>query len=160
MKSPAIILDEDRLADLIAAEKAAGRTVAFANGCFDILHVGHIRYLAGAAAVGDVLVVAINSDSSVRELKGEGRPVMNEAERAEMIAALRMVDYVTLFSDRSPARLIERLRPDFQCKGTDYTPDNVPEGELVRSYGGTVVIVGDPKDHSTTEYLRKLRSKP
>ncbi len=160
MKSADIILDEDDLAARISQEKAAGRTVAFANGCFDILHVGHIRYLAGAAEVADVLVVALNSDASVRELKGEGRPVMNEAERAEMIAALRMVDYVTIFADRSPARLIAHLRPDYQCKGTDYTPDNVPEGDVVRAYGGRVVIVGDPKDHSTTAYLQKLRSKP
>lgn len=159
MKEPAAILSENALAAAIERERAAGRTVAFANGCFDILHVGHLRYLAGAADVADVLVVAINSDDSVRELKGAGRPVMPEVERAEMIASLRVVDYVTVFGDRTPARLLSRLRPDFQCKGTDYTPESVPEAEVVASYGGRVVIVGDPKDHSTTDYLRKLGSK-
>jgi rfaE bifunctional protein nucleotidyltransferase chain/domain len=158
MKEPASILSEDELAAQLERERAAGRSVAFANGCFDILHVGHVRYLAGAAEAGDVLVVAINSDASVRELKGAGRPVMPAGERAEMIASLRMVDYVTVFDDRSPARLIGRLRPDVQCKGTDYTPDSVPEAAVVASYGGRVVIVGDPKDHSTTEYIRKLGS--
>jgi len=158
MKEPAAILSETDLAAAIEREREAGRTVAFANGCFDILHVGHIRYLAGSAEAGDVLVVAINSDESVRELKGAGRPVMPAGERAEMIASLRMVDYVTVFGDRSPARLIARLRPDVQCKGTDYTPDSVPEASVVTSYGGRVVIVGDPKDHSTTEYIRKLGS--
>lgn len=159
MKEPAAILTEADLAAAIERERAAGRTVAFANGCFDILHVGHLRYLAGAAEVADVLIVAINSDDSVRELKGAGRPVMPENERAEMIASLRTVDYVTVFGDRTPARLLSRLRPDFQCKGTDYTPESVPEAEVVASYGGRVVIVGDPKDHSTTEYLRRLGSK-
>ncbi|MFA6959042.1 MAG: adenylyltransferase/cytidyltransferase family protein [Thermoanaerobaculia bacterium] len=156
MKEPASILSETDLAAAIEREREAGRTVAFANGCFDILHVGHIRYLAGSAEAGDVLVVAINSDDSVRELKGEGRPVMPANERAELIASLRMVDYVTVFGDRSPARLIARLKPDVQCKGTDYTPESVPEAAVVTSYGGRVVIVGDPKDHSTTEYIRKL----
>ncbi|MCM2315805.1 MAG: adenylyltransferase/cytidyltransferase family protein [Thermoanaerobaculia bacterium] len=159
MKEPAAILTESDLAAAIERERAAGRTVAFANGCFDILHVGHLRYLAGAGEVADVLIVAINSDDSVRELKGAGRPVMPEGERAEMIASLRTVDYVTVFADRTPARLLSRLRPDFQCKGTDYTPESVPEAEVVASYGGRVVIVGDPKDHSTTDYLRKLGSK-
>ena len=159
MKSPASILTEDDLAAAIERDRAAGRTIAFANGCFDILHVGHIRYLAGAGEIADVLVVAVNSDDSVRELKGEGRPVMPEDERVEMIASLRMVDYVTVFGDRTPARLLSKLRPDFQCKGTDYTPESVPEAAVVNAYGGRVVIVGDPKDHSTTEYLRKLGSK-
>ncbi len=159
MKEPAAILTESDLAAAIERERAAGRTVAFANGCFDILHVGHIRYLAGAGEVADVLVVAINSDDSVRELKGEGRPVMPAEERAEMIASLRMVDFVTVFADRTPARLLSRLRPDFQCKGTDYTPESVPEAGVVESYGGRVVIVGDPKDHSTTDYLRRMESK-
>jgi rfaE bifunctional protein nucleotidyltransferase chain/domain len=158
MKSPAAILTEDALASALEREREAGRSVAFANGCFDILHVGHIRYLAGSAEAGDVLVVAINSDDSVRELKGAGRPVMPENERAELIASLRMVDYVTVFGDRSPARLIARLKPDVQCKGTDYTPENVPEAAVVTSYGGRVVIVGDPKDHSTTGYIKTLGS--
>jgi rfaE bifunctional protein nucleotidyltransferase chain/domain len=124
---------------------------------FDILHVGHVRYLQGAAAMADRLVVAVNGDESARTLKGEGRPVMNERERAELVSAIRGVSYVTIFQEKSPSRLLEMLRPDFQCKGTDYTPDSVPEGDVVRSYGGKVVIVGDPKDHSTTQILEKMR---
>ena len=152
------ILDEGELIDALDRERSRGLRVAFANGCFDVLHVGHVRYLRGAADVADVLVVAVNSDRSVRELKGEGRPVMPARERAEIIASLRGVSYVTIFDDRSPARLLGALRPDFQCKGTDYTPDSVPEAEVVRSYGGRVVITGDPKDHSTTEILRKMKA--
>jgi len=153
------VLDERDLADTIARERAAGRTIAFANGCFDVLHVGHIRYLQGAAKEADVLVVGVNGDESVCGLKGKGRPVMNEAERAEIIAAIRGVSYVTIFSERSPGRLIGDLKPDVHCKGTDYTPDSVPEAEIVRSYGGRIAIVGDPKDHSTTELLEKLRQQ-
>ena len=152
------ILSEPELQAALDRERAAGKTIAFANGCFDVLHVGHIRYIEGAAAVADVLVVAVNSDDSVRILKGEGRPVMPEGERAELIAALRAVEDVTIFSAKSPAGLLASLRPDFQCKGTDYTPDSVPEAEVVRSYGGEVVIVGDPKDHSTTELLQKMKA--
>ena len=143
--------------DALARERRAGKRIAFANGVFDVLHVGHVRYLQGAAAVADVLVVAVNGDESVRALKGEGRPVMNERERAELISAIRGVSYVTIFHEDSPSRLLEALRPDFQCKGTDYTPDSVPERDVVRSYGGKVVIVGDPKDHSTTAILEKFR---
>ncbi len=153
------VLDERDLADAISRERAAGRTIAFANGCFDVLHVGHIRYLQGAAKEADVLVVGVNGDESVCELKGTGRPVMNQAERAEIIAAIRGVSYVTIFSERSPGRLISDLKPDVHCKGTDYTPDSVPEAEIVRSYGGRIAIVGDPKDHSTTELLEKLRQR-
>jgi rfaE bifunctional protein nucleotidyltransferase chain/domain len=153
------ILDERELADALEHERAAGRTIAFANGCFDVLHVGHIRYLQGAAKQADVLIVGVNGDESVRELKGAGRPVMNEAERAEIIAAIRGVSYVTIFREGSPGRLIGDLKPDVHCKGTDYTPDGVPEAEIVRSYGGRVAIVGDPKDHSTTELLEKLRQR-
>ena len=153
------ILDEGELRDALERERAAGRSVAFANGCFDVLHVGHIRYLQGAAEQGDVLVVGVNGDESVRELKGAGRPAMSENERAEIIAAIRGVDYVTIFRERSPARLIGDLKPDVQCKGTDYTADSVPEAEVVRSYGGRIAIVGDPKDHSTTELLEKLRQR-
>ena len=153
----AAILGEDELLAAIENERASGRSVAFANGCFDIIHVGHVRYLEGAATEADLLVVGLNSDDSVRELKGEGRPVMPEDERAELIAALRMVDFVTIFSDRSPARLIGRLKPDAHCKGTDYTPESVPEADVVNSYGGRVVIVGDPKDHSTTETIARLK---
>lgn len=151
------ILSEDELAAVLARVRAAGRTIAFANGVFDVLHVGHVRYLQGAARVADVLVVAVNSDASVRELKGPSRPVMPEQERAEIIASIRGVSYVTVFGERSPARLLSVLRPHFQCKGTDYTPDSVPEAEVVRAYGGRVIITGDPKDHSTTAILQKLR---
>lgn len=153
------VLNERDLAEAIARERAAGRTIAFANGCFDMLHVGHIRYLQAAANEADVLVVGINGDESVCELKGAGRPLMNEAERAEIIAAIRGVSYVTIFSERSPGRLIGDLKPDVHCKGTDYTPDSVPEADIVRSYGGRIAIVGDPKDHSTTELLEKLRQQ-
>jgi cytidyltransferase-related domain len=153
------ILDEPALAGALARERRAGRTVAFANGCFDVLHVGHLRYLQDAARQADVLVVGVNGDQSVRELKGAGRPVMNEGERAELISAIRGVSYVTIFHDRSPARLIGDLQPDVHCKGTDYTSENIPEAEIVRSYGGRVAIVGDAKDHSTTDMLKKMRER-
>jgi D-glycero-beta-D-manno-heptose 1-phosphate adenylyltransferase len=153
------ILTEDALRDALDRERHAGRTIAFANGVFDILHVGHVRYIQDAARVADVLVVAVNGDDSVRAIKGEGRPLTPERERAELVAAIRGVAYVTIFSESSPARLLQVLRPDFQCKGTDYTTDSVPEAEIVRAYGGKVVIVGDPKDHSTTEMLRKLKAE-
>jgi D-glycero-beta-D-manno-heptose 1-phosphate adenylyltransferase len=147
------------LLDAVARERNAGKRIAFANGVFDVLHVGHVRYLQGAAAVADVLVVAVNGDDSVRMLKGEGRPVTKESERAEIVAAIRGVAYVTIFHEKSPARLLQALKPDFQCKGTDYTPDSVPEADVVRAYGGKVVIVGDPKDHSTTEMLRRMKDE-
>ena len=152
------VLDERDLAATLERERAAGHTIAFANGCFDVLHVGHIRYLQDAANQADVLVVGVNGDESVRGLKGEGRPVMNERERAEIISAIRGVTYVTIFHEASPARLLGALKPDFHCKGTDYTPDTVPERDVVNAYGGKVVIVGDAKEHSTTELLRKMRS--
>ncbi len=151
------ILSEPDLLAAIARERETGKTVAFANGIFDLLHVGHLRYLQGAAATADVLVVGVNSDASTRALKGEGRPVIPEAERAELVATIRGVAYVTIFEDRSPASLIAALRPDVHCKGTDYTAENVPEGEIVRGYGGKVAIVGDPKDHSTTELIRRSK---
>jgi rfaE bifunctional protein nucleotidyltransferase chain/domain len=151
------ILNEAALIQAIATQRKAGKSVAFANGVFDVLHVGHVRYIQGAAAVADVLVVAVNGDDSVRMLKGEGRPVMKEGERAEIVAAIRGVSYVTVFHEKSPSRLLQLLKPDFQCKGTDYTPDSVPEADVVKGYGGQVVIVGDPKDHSTTAILEKMR---
>jgi len=153
------VLKDDALLDALASERKAGKSIAFANGCFDVLHVGHIRYLQDAARVADVLVVGVNGDASVRQLKGEGRPVMPEDERAELISAINGVTYVTIFHEDSPSRLLQTLRPDFQCKGTDYTADSVPEAEIVKAYGGKVVIVGDPKDHSTTAVLRKLRGR-
>jgi len=153
------ILSEGELLDALARERAAGNSVAFANGCFDLIHVGHIRYLQDASRVADVLVVGVNGDDSVRVLKGAGRPLMPADERAEIIASIRGVSYVTVFDEKSPSRLLQVLQPDFQCKGTDYTPDSVPEAEIVKSYGGKVVIVGDPKDHSTTAVLEKLRGR-
>ena len=153
------ILTEPQLLDALESERAAGKRIAFANGCFDVLHVGHIRYLQDAAKVADVLVVGVNGDASVRMLKGPERPLMPEDERAEIVDAIRGVAYVTIFEEKSPARLLQLLRPDFQCKGTDYTADSVPEGEIVRAYGGKVVIVGDPKDHSTTDVLARMRTK-
>jgi len=140
-----------------AAERAAGRTIALANGCFDLLHVGHVRYLEGARAEADRLVVAVNDDESVRMLKGEGRPLMAEKDRAETIAALRGVDYVVLFSGRTVAPVLEAIRPDVHCKGTDYTVDSVPERDIVAAYGGRTAIVGDPKDHSTRDLVARIR---
>lgn len=156
MKS-APILERAALVSALDAERRAGRRIAFANGCFDILHVGHIRYLQAARDVADLLVVGINSDLSVRQLKGEGRPLAPEAERAEMIASLRCVDYVTIFPERRVDALLLALRPDFHCKGTDYTAESVPEAATVASYGGAIAIVGDPKDHSTTDIITKLK---
>ena len=151
------ILSEPDLLSAIQRERDKGHTIAFANGCFDVLHVGHVRYLQDASKVADVLVVAVNSDASVGVLKGAGRPVMPQEERAEIIAALRGVAYVTIFDDPAPRALLELLRPDFQCKGTDYTTDSVPEADLVKSWGGRVIITGDPKNHSTTEILSKMK---
>jgi rfaE bifunctional protein nucleotidyltransferase chain/domain len=138
--------------------RANGRTVAFANGCFDVLHVGHVRYLEGARAEADVLVVGVNGDESVRRLKGEGRPVLPEADRALLVAAVRAVDHVVVFADDDVSRLLLALRPDVHCKGTDYTPDTVPERDVVRSYGGRVAIVGDPKNHDTRVLLGRIRA--
>jgi rfaE bifunctional protein nucleotidyltransferase chain/domain len=152
------VVDEGELIDLVAADRAAGRTLAFANGCFDVLHVGHVRYLAAAAAEADRLIVAINDDRSVRGLKGPGRPILSAADRAEVVAALEEVDYVVTFSDPDVNRLLRLLRPDVHCKGTDYTPETVPERDTVLSYGGRIAIVGDPKDHSTRDLLARIQS--
>jgi len=151
------IVTREELKELVESDRAAGRTVALANGCFDLLHVGHVRYLEAAAAEADRLVVAINDDGSVTRLKGEGRPVMPEADRVELVGGLRAVDYVVLFSEPTVAGLLDQLRPDVHCKGTDYTADTVPEREVVRAYGGRVAIVGDPKDHSTRDLLSRIR---
>jgi len=153
-----IVLDHEELAKVLDRSRRDGKRVAFANGCFDLLHVGHIRYLQDAAAVGDLLVVAVNGDASVRDLKGSGRPFLPENERAEILASIAGVDYVTIFHESSPRALLTALRPDFQCKGTDYTADSVPEAELVRSWGGEVVITGDPKDHSSSAILEKVKA--
>lgn len=139
------------------AERAAGRTIALANGCFDLLHVGHVRYLAGARAEADALLVGVNGDESVRRLKGAGRPLVPEQDRALLVAAFRCVDRVVVFHEDDVARLLLALRPDVHCKGTDYEPDTVPERDVVRSYGGRVAIVGDPKRHDTRTLLERMR---
>jgi len=141
----------------VARAHREGRTVALANGCFDVLHVGHVRYLEGARAEADELVVGVNGDASVRRLKGPGRPLAGEQDRALLVAALRAVDHVVVFPEDDVAALIEALRPDVHCKGTDYTPETVPEREVVRAYGGRVAIVGDPKNHDTSRLVAKLR---
>jgi rfaE bifunctional protein nucleotidyltransferase chain/domain len=144
-----------------AALRAAGRKLAFANGHFDILHVGHLRYLRAARAEGDALFVAINDDDSVARLKGPGRPVVPAAERAELLAALEPVDFVVVFHGDSPAPLLAALRPDVHCKGTDYgTPERVPEYATVHAYGGRTALVGDPKDHATSDVIRRVRALP
>ena len=148
----------DDLRRHVEAARAAGRTVAFANGCFDMLHVGHVRYLEGARAEADVLVVGVNGDGSVRRLKGEGRPILPESDRALLVAAVRAVDHVVVFQEDDVSQLLLALRPDVHCKGTDYTPDTVPEREVVRSYGGRVAIVGDPKRHDTRVLLDQIRT--
>ena len=152
------VLSERDLEAAVRAERGEGRTIAFANGCFDVLHVGHVRYLADAKAQADRLVVAINDDGSVSGLKGPGRPILSGADRAELVAALESVDYVVLFSDPDVNRLLHLLKPDVHCKGTDYTEDTVPERETVRAYGGRIAIVGDPKDHSTRDLLARIKS--
>ena len=150
------VLSLDELERAVAADRARGLTIAFANGVFDLLHVGHVRYLQAAAAEADRLVVAVNADTSVRRLKGEGRPILDEASRAEMVAALRAVDYVVVFADDTVGPLLTQLKPDVHCKGTDYTVESVPERAIVLAYGGRTAIVGDPKDHSTRDLLARL----
>ncbi len=150
------VVTESELVDVVARERARGRTFAFANGCFDVLHVGHVRYLQGAAAEADGLIVAINDDRSLAALKGAGRPIMAASDRAELVAALRGVDYVVLFGDADVGRLLRLLTPDVHCKGTDYTVESVPERAVVESYGGRTAIVGDPKRHSTRELVDRV----
>ena len=143
----------------VGVARAAGRTVALANGLFDLLHVGHLRYLEGAKAQADLLVVAVNADESVRRLKGEGRPVSPAGDRALMVAALRSVDHVLVFDQPDVGDVLRALRPDVHCKGTDYTPETVPERDVVRAYGGRVAIVGDAKDHDTSALLKRVRGR-
>jgi D-glycero-beta-D-manno-heptose 1-phosphate adenylyltransferase len=152
------IVSRARLVELVTEDRKAGRTIAFANGCFDLLHVGHVRYLQAAAAEADRLVVAINDDAAA-STKGPGRPVLRAVERAELVAALRGVDYVTIFDEPNVATLLTLLRPDVHCKGTDYSADTVPERDTVVGYGGRIAIVGDPKDHSTRDLISKIRSR-
>lgn len=155
------ILDRTQLRSQVEQWRRSGEIITLANGNFDLLHVGHVRYLRGAKALGGKLVVAINSDESVRSLKGEGRPIMPEQERAEIVAALADVDAVVIFPELDVRTLIREIRPDIQAKGTDYTAESVPERDTITEYGGRVEIVGDPKDHSTTEIIRSqiIRSR-
>jgi rfaE bifunctional protein nucleotidyltransferase chain/domain len=148
------IVDRDGLKQRVAAWRRAGESITLANGCFDLLHVGHVRYLQAAKQLGGRLIVAINSDESARSLKGEGRPVMPADERAEILSALADVDAVVIFPERDVRALIRELRPDVHAKGTDYTAETVPERDAVAECGGRVEIVGDPKDHSATEIIR------
>jgi rfaE bifunctional protein nucleotidyltransferase chain/domain len=154
------VVSERELVEAVARDRAAGRSIAFANGCFDLLHVGHVRYLQGAAREGDRLVVAINDDRSVAGLKGTGRPVLAAADRAELVAALRGVDYVVIFGDPNVERLLMLIKPDVHCKGTDYTVDSVPERAVVQAYGGRTAIVGDQKSHATRELISRIAGQP
>ncbi len=155
-RASAKIATVDALKEVCAEARRAGKSIAFANGCFDLLHVGHVRYLQGARAEGDLLVVGVNADASVRKLKGEGRPLQNEQDRALLVAALHAVDWVVIFPEDTVENLLLALKPDVHCKGTDYTEDTVPERHVVKGYGGRVAIVGDPKDHDTSKLLARL----
>jgi rfaE bifunctional protein nucleotidyltransferase chain/domain len=150
------ILDREALTAKVAELREHGAKLVLANGCFDLFHVGHLRYLLGAADLADVLIVGVNSDEQARRLKGDGRPHTPQNERAEIIAGLRCVDIVTIFDEPTVEELLLAIKPDFHAKGTDYTTETVPERDIVRSYGGTVAIVGDPKDHSSTEIIERL----
>lgn len=149
---------ESEIREIIRQEHKARKSVVFTNGCFDLLHVGHIRYLQAAKLEGDILLTAVNSDKSVRALKGPERPLMPEGERVEILAALECTDLIMVFDDHTVDRLLRELRPDVHAKGTDYTPESVPERDTVLSYGGRIAIVGDPKNHSTRNFLSSIRS--
>ena len=151
-----MVVSKDRLTELIADDRALGKTIALANGCFDLLHVGHVRYLRGASLEADRLIVAVNDDRSVAALKGQGRPVQVAVERAEIVAALEMVDYVIVFSEPTVTNLLRLFQPNVHCKGTDYTIETVPERSVVLDYGGRTAIVGDSKDHSTREVISRI----
>jgi len=153
-----MIVAEADLVATIKRDRADGRTIALANGCFDLVHVGHVRYLQAASREADVLVVAVNGDQSVCRLKGPGQPILQAADRAELVAAIRGVSYVVVFEDDNVERLLNLIRPDVHCKGTDYTPETVPERDVVRAYGGRVAIVGDPKTHATRDLLGRIRA--
>jgi rfaE bifunctional protein nucleotidyltransferase chain/domain len=152
------VVTREQMLARAAEARRAGKTIAFANGCFDLLHVGHVRSREGAAQQADVLVVALNDDAGVAALKGKGRPIMTAADRAELVAALRCVDFVTVFPEPTVGALLLALRPDVHCKGTDYTVESVPERDIVKSYGGRTAIVGDSKDHSTSDLLARIAS--
>jgi D-glycero-beta-D-manno-heptose 1-phosphate adenylyltransferase len=153
------IVSRDGLAEILDEHRRASRKIAFANGIFDLLHVGHVRYLAAARAEADILVVGVNSDSSARTLKGPGRPILTERARATLVAALKSVDYVVIFDELDVRPLLRQLHPDVHAKGTDYTAETVPERDLAAMLGIRIAIVGDPKDHSTRDLLARLRTK-
>lgn len=157
MSTAAKVQTLETLAEAVEAHRRTGKKIALANGVFDLLHVGHVRYLEGAKALADVLVVAVNSDASTRANKGPDRPVIPEAERAELVAALACTDHVLVFGERDVRAIIRTLKPDVHVKGTDYSPDTIPEREEVERYGGRVAVAGDPKNHSTTELAGRLR---
>jgi rfaE bifunctional protein nucleotidyltransferase chain/domain len=150
------IVSRSDLITIVEAERSAGKKIVFANGCFDVLHVGHVRYLEAAKALGDLLIVGINSDRQTRRLKGAGRPLLPQEQRAEIISSIEAVDFVTIFEEPAVEQLLLALKPDIHAKGTDYTEDSVPERDVVRSFGGRVAIVGDPKDHSSSQIIEKL----
>src|SRR5271169_4092412 len=159
-KAASKIVMREVLREKLAEHRRRGQRIVFANGCFDTLHVGHIRYLEGARSEGDLLIVGVNADSSVCTLKGPGRPILDENARAQLVAALRCVDYVVLFNQSNVESLLEEMRPDVHAKGTDYTPETVPERAVAARLGIRVAIVGDPKDHSTREFLKSVRKAP
>ena len=158
LDSAARVLERTGLIARVAIARRSGARIVFANGCFDMLHVGHVRYLEAASVLGDLLIVGVNSDTSVQQLKGTGRPLVPERERAETVAALRAVDYVTIFPELTVEALLLAIRPEFHAKGTDYTEDTVPERDTVKSYGGRVAIVGGPKIRSTSEMVKAVSS--
>jgi rfaE bifunctional protein nucleotidyltransferase chain/domain len=153
------ILDRERLIERISSARTNGACIVLANGCFDVLHVGHVRYLEAAKALGDLLIVGINSDEQARRLKGAGRPLQPQEQRAEIISSIEAVDFVTIFAEPTVEQLLLALRPDIHAKGTDYTEDSVPERDVVRSFGGRVAIVGDPKDHSSSQMIERVSGK-
>jgi rfaE bifunctional protein nucleotidyltransferase chain/domain len=154
------ILDRSELIMAVETARRQGQRIIFANGCFDILHAGHVRYLEAAKALGDLLIVAVNSDEQARRLKGETRPFLPQNQRAELVSSLEAVDLVTIFNEPTVTELLLALKPDIHAKGTDYTEETVPERDVVRSFGGRVAIVGDPKDHSSTEMIQRVCGKP
>jgi rfaE bifunctional protein nucleotidyltransferase chain/domain len=149
-------MNRAELIERVQAARLDGQRIVLANGCFDVLHVGHVRYLEAAKALGDLLIVGINSDEQARRLKGEGRPLLPQDQRAEIISSIEAVDLVTIFSEPTVEQLLLALEPDVHAKGTDYTEDSVPERDVVRSFGGRVAIVGDPKEHSSSDMIEKL----
>lgn len=154
------ILDRSELITAVETFRSQGKRIVFANGCFDVLHAGHVRYLEAAKALGDILIVAVNSDEQAGRLKGEGRPLLPQDQRAEIVSSLEAVDLVTIFDEPTVTELLLAVKPDIHAKGTDYTDETVPERDVVRSFGGRVAIVGDPKDHSSSEMIKKARSEP